>query len=92
MLRDMGVRTLLHDLTGSTDELSVVEHHRLHAVVLAPLPDGRLAKATTTALIPLLHDIGALVIAEGTTPELAQWYREIGIDLLLPAQPGADEY
>ncbi|PRY33730.1 diguanylate cyclase domain-containing protein [Umezawaea tangerina] len=92
VLKDMDVHVLLHDLTGNTEELSIVEQHTPHAVILAPTPDSKIAKAATAALIPLLHETGALVIAEESTPDQSKWYRSIGVDLLLPTQPAPDEY
>ncbi|MCS7481869.1 diguanylate cyclase domain-containing protein [Umezawaea endophytica] len=92
VLADLGVKVLLHDLSGSVTELSTVEFGRPHAVALAPVPDSPLARATTTALVPLLRAAGALVIADGTTAEQDDWFRSIGVDLLLPDQPAADEY
>jgi EAL domain-containing protein (putative c-di-GMP-specific phosphodiesterase class I) len=92
VLADLGVKVLLHDLSGSVDELSTVESSSPHAVALTPVPTGSIARAATAALIPLLHSTGALVIADGTNPEQDAWYRSIGVDLVLPPQPTVDEY
>lgn len=92
VLADLGVKVLLHDLSGNVDELSTVESTAPHAVVLGPVPDSVLARTTTAALVPLLRATGAMVIADATTPEQDDWFRSLGVDLLLPPQPAADEY
>jgi diguanylate cyclase (GGDEF)-like protein/PAS domain S-box-containing protein len=92
VLGDLGVKVLLHDLSGTADQLSTVESFGVRAVALTPVPDSALARAATAALVPLLHATGALVIADGTTPEQDDWFRSIGVDLLLPPQPRADEF
>ncbi len=92
VLADLGVEVLLHDLSGNVVELSTVESSGPHAVALGPVPDSALARATTAALVPLLRATGALVVADGTTPEQDDWFRSIGVDLVLPPQPGIDEY
>ena len=92
VLADQGVAVSLHDLSGNVDELSTVESSGARAVALGPVPDSALARSTTAALVPLLRASGALVVVDGTTPEQDDWFRSIGVDLVLPPQPAADEY
>lgn len=92
VLADLGVKVLLHDLSGALAELSTVESSRPHAVALGPVPEGALARAAATALVPLLRATGALVIADETTGEQDEWLRSVGVDLLLPPQPEIEEY
>jgi diguanylate cyclase (GGDEF)-like protein/PAS domain S-box-containing protein len=92
VLPDLGVVVLLHDLSGNVNELSTVEFTAPRAVALAPVPDSALARTATAALVPLLRSTGALVIADRTTPAQDAWFRSIGVDLVLPEQPAADEY
>jgi diguanylate cyclase (GGDEF)-like protein/PAS domain S-box-containing protein len=90
VLADMGVRTVVHDVFGSMLELSIVERCRPHAVELAALPDGELARAAMSSLVPLLRSTGALVVVDEAAA--SQWFQDIGVDLVVPVQPGVHEY
>jgi diguanylate cyclase (GGDEF)-like protein/PAS domain S-box-containing protein len=90
VLADMGVRTVVHDVGGSMPELSIVERFRPHGVELAEPPDGELTRAAMTGLVPLLRSAGALVVVDETAG--FSWYQDIGVDLLVPVQPGMDAY
>ena len=91
VLADMGVKVVLHDLTGGTEDLSIVDRTQPHAVVLSPVPESPLARAGVGALVTLLRDAGVVVLADESGEEPDEWLRSIGVDHLLPRQT-MDEY
>ena len=86
VLTDMGVKVVLHDLSGSVEELSIVDRARPFAVALGEVPEGPLARAAIGALVPLLREAGTVVLADGGDEERDSWLRAIGVDHLLPIQ------
>ncbi|HWO59953.1 MAG TPA: EAL domain-containing protein [Umezawaea sp.] len=101
VLAEMGVRTALEDFGLGPDDLAAAQDFGVRSVrVSKRLVDLRTGKGVgcASALIPVLHDTGVVIVVDGvTTEEQATWWRDAGADLATgphfgPAQPAAVFY
>ncbi len=94
VLAEMGVRTALEDFGLGPDDLAAAQDFGVSSVrVSKRLVDLRTRKCAgcASALIPLLHDAGVVVVVDGvTTEEQATWWREAGADLATGPRFGPD--